>query len=213
MEFFKKINPTKSKNKETSKTKILSLDEESKKDLRNLKLTQEKYIENACFFMVQERALDKSITIFQQIMFLKGEKNPDTDILCPLEREAIRMTTLLQKKIEKFLLTEKRGEQGPLIRHFLLAIKDIEKEDPSYQELSSIKKSLQLFIKTKEDFTQERIKNISLANQLEAKEKRIPTTERYQDISVEDSFLTEDSSKSLDSQIFSNRKSIERLLS
>tara|TARA_B100000029_G_scaffold452341_1_gene477500 strand:- start:57 stop:689 length:633 start_codon:yes stop_codon:yes gene_type:complete len=209
MEFFKKNPPLKSEKKEVGKTKALSIDEESKKTIRKIKLAQEKHIEEACFFMVQESALDKGIKILQQLTFQKNEKGlSETDIPI-LESEIIRLSILLQKKIEKFLLTEKRGEQAPPIRNFLITLKEIEKSDPEYQEVDSIKQVLKLFIKTKEDFTQERIKSLSLAKKLEEK-GNVQLTEGT--ISVEETFITEDPSKALGSNVFSSRKGLERLL-
>tara|TARA_B100000029_G_scaffold193866_1_gene191974 strand:- start:1464 stop:2096 length:633 start_codon:yes stop_codon:yes gene_type:complete len=209
MEFFKKTSPLKSEKKEIRKTKTLSIDESSKKTIRKIKLAQEKHIEDACFFMVQESALDKGIKILQQLMFQEGDQvNIGSDAI-HLESEIIRLSTLLQKKIEKFLLTEKRGEQAPHIRNFLIGLKEIEKSDPKYKEVSSIKEVLKLFIKTKEDFTQERIKNLSLAKQLEAKEKiQFPK----ENIEIEEGLITEDPSKALNTKVFKNRKGLDRLL-
>ena len=61
MEFFKKNKTDLNETKKTHIDKNISLDSKSKKTLKSLKTAQEKYIESACFFLIQETAIEKII--------------------------------------------------------------------------------------------------------------------------------------------------------
>ncbi|MEE2742907.1 MAG: hypothetical protein VYD54_03300 [Bdellovibrionota bacterium] len=215
MELFKKLKPTKHQKVDEHQETVVSIDKETKEKIRKIKHIQERYIEDACFYMVQEKALEKAINCIQQTIFLKGEGNSSTEVddINALENEIVRLITLLQKKIEKFLLTEKTGEKVPPIRNFLIQLKEMEKSDSSYQEISFLKKILKVFLDTKDNFNKERIENLSLANEYQKKQKKILGNENTAtDISFETSFVTNEAEKALNCQIFSNRKGLEKIL-
>ena len=218
MDFFKKFITKKDKNQkqESPKKDDLKIGEKTKQSLKSLKNTQEKYIEEACFYMIQESGVEKGIGLLKKrLLEVEGNHNHSSvsTIDTSSKENFERINYTLQKKIEKFLFNEKRGEKVPLIRQFLLEIKAVGKSPSSLDEKESIREIINLFEKTKEKFNDERAKCLTLANQMEKLQEIRGESEMAAQPKIDHQLLEGQVEKIVDCQTMPTGQELERLLS
>ena len=216
MDFFKKFITKNTKNQNTEKLEEteLQIDQKSKQSLKKLKNTQEKYIEEACFYMVQSSGIEKGIGLLKKrLLEIEGNQSSSLVKATNISKENFeRINYTLQKKIEKFLFSEKRGEKIPLIREFLLDIKALAKVPSSLDNPQRIKEVIELFEKTKEEFNDERAKNLTLANQMEKLHKKREESEMAALPTIDHQLLEAEAEKVIDCQTMPSGQELERLL-
>ena len=212
MEFFKKDKKSLSKKNKTQVDKTITIDSKSKKALKGLKTAQEKCIESACFFLVQETALGKMMRSIKNLILILSSTNSKEEIKST-QYEIRRISTMLQKKIEKFLLTEIRNESAPELRNFLLYLKESFNDQSPLDDLTALKESLGTFSETKDQFFKEKVKNLGLAEKLKEQVTALSEINPMMRVpKVSSDLFSLDADKAIQSQSFSDKTSLEKLL-
>ena len=212
MEFFKKNKTDLNEKKKTHIDKNISLDSKSKKTLKSLKTAQEKYIESACFFLIQETAIEKIIRSIKKLILELSSGNSKQEIKSK-QYEAKRISMILQKKIEKFLLTEKRNDKAPELRQFLLYLKESFHEDVVLDKSESLKEAIKVFMETKEKFFKEKVKNLGLAEKLKEQVTAFSEINPMMRVpEVKNDLFSLRPEKAIKSQTFEDKRSLEKLL-